>query len=47
MTKIKKASFPIYLTPAQKEFIQDRANQQGIAMTAFIINLINREMDKK
>jgi len=47
MTKIKKSSMPIYLTPDQKAFIQGESNRQGIAMTAYIINLINNEMKKK
>jgi len=38
---------PIYLTPEQKKFVQEESNRKGVAMTAYIINLINREMEKK
>lgn len=47
MTKIKKVSQPVYLTPLQREFIKTMANEEGITMNAFIVNLINASMKKK
>lgn len=47
LAKDKKIRMPLYLTPAQKQYLERESEARGIAQNAVIQELINREMRRE